>query len=135
MCVLINRLKTKMSVEELENDFINVCSMCLENDDLVNEFCRLKKIKRPDKRSPIERQIDNARGYDAGIVEWKNLSNEAKGIIEWVVSPFTNMRETIEIKIGSIFYKRCPKLYIDYEKPLDSELNLIKLVYCLFRSD
>lgn len=56
-----------MSVEELENDFINVCSLCLDNDDLVNEFCRLKGLKSPDKRSPIEVQIDNACGYNAGM--------------------------------------------------------------------
>ena len=56
-----------MKVEELQNDFINVCSLCLDDDDLVNEFCRLKVLKRPDKRSPIEIQIDNACGYDAGM--------------------------------------------------------------------
>ena len=55
-----------MTVEELENDFINVCSICLDNNDFVNEFCRLKGLKRPDKRSPIEVQIDNSCGYDAG---------------------------------------------------------------------
>lgn len=43
-----------MIAEELEDDFINVCRICLDNDDLVNEFRRLKKLKRPDKRSSIE---------------------------------------------------------------------------------
>ena len=56
-----------MTVEELQNYFINVFSLCLDDDDLVNEFCRLKGLKRPDKRSPIEIQIDNACRYDAGI--------------------------------------------------------------------
>lgn len=56
-----------MTVEDLENDFINVCSLCLNSDDLVNEFCRLKGLKRPDKRSPIEIQIDNACRYNAGM--------------------------------------------------------------------
>lgn len=56
-----------MTVEELGDDFINVCRLCLDNDDLVNEFCRLKGLKIPGKRSPIEVQIDNACGYDAGI--------------------------------------------------------------------
>ena len=56
-----------MTVEDLEKDFINVCSICLDNNDLVNEFCRLKGLKRPDKRSQIEIQIDNACGYDAGM--------------------------------------------------------------------
>ena len=54
-----------MTVEDLENDFINVCSICLDNDEFVNEFCRLKGLKRPDKRSLIEIQIDNACGYNA----------------------------------------------------------------------
>ena len=46
-------------------DFEQCCTECLNNDDLVNEFCRLRGIKRPDKRSPIEIQIDQACGYDA----------------------------------------------------------------------
>ena len=56
-----------MAVEQLEDDFINVCRICLDNDDLVNEFCRLKRVKRPDKKSLIEIQIDNACGYNAGM--------------------------------------------------------------------
>lgn len=56
-----------MNIEELENDFVKVCKLCLEDENLVNEFCRLKGIKRPDRRSPIEIQIDNACKYDAGV--------------------------------------------------------------------
>ena len=56
-----------MTLEELENNFINVCSLCLDDDDIVNELCRLKGLKRPDKRSLIEVQIDNACGYEAGM--------------------------------------------------------------------
>ena len=56
-----------MTIEDLENDFINVCKICLDNDELINEFCRLKGLKRPDKRSSIEIQIDNACGYDTGM--------------------------------------------------------------------
>ena len=33
-------------------------------------------------------------------MEWKNLSDKAKGILEWVENPYTKNRETIEIKIG-----------------------------------
>lgn len=46
-------------------DFEEVCQECLKNDELVNEFCRLKCIKRPDRRSPIEIAIDKACEYDA----------------------------------------------------------------------
>lgn len=56
-----------MTLEELENDFLNVCRLCLDNDNLVSEFCRLKGLKRPDKRNSIEVQIDNACGYDTGM--------------------------------------------------------------------
>ena len=56
-----------MTMEELENDFVQVCSLCLEDNNLVDEFCRLKNIKRPDKLSPIEKQIDKACRYDAGM--------------------------------------------------------------------
>ncbi len=64
-----------MTLEELENDFINVCKLCLDNDGLVNEFCRLKGLKRPDKRSPIEIQIDSACGYDAGMYFMKQFTD------------------------------------------------------------
>ena len=36
-------------------------------------------------------------------MEWKNLSNEAKGVIEWVENPYTNRRETIKIEVGGYF--------------------------------
>lgn len=41
-------------------------------------------------------------------MEWNDLSNSAKSIIEWVENPFTNQRETIEIKIGEVFHRKCP---------------------------
>lgn len=70
-----------MTVEELENDFLNVCRLCLDNDNLVNEFCRLKGIKRPDKRSPIEIQIDNACEYDAGMDFMKQFTDFVREFI------------------------------------------------------
>ena len=30
-----------MTIEELENDFVKVCSLCLEDENLVNEFISL----------------------------------------------------------------------------------------------
>lgn len=64
-----------MNIEELENDFVKVCKLCLEDENLVNEFCRLKGIKRPDRRSPIEIQIDNACKYDAGMEFMKQFTD------------------------------------------------------------
>ena len=46
-------------------DFETVCIECLKNDVFVNEFCRLKGIKRPDKLSQLEEMIDKSCGYDA----------------------------------------------------------------------
>ena len=36
-------------------------------------------------------------------MDWKNLSNEEKSVIEWVENPYTNMRETIKIEVGRYF--------------------------------
>ena len=57
-------------------------------------------------------------------MDWKNLSEEAKGIIEWVVNPFTDARETIEIKIGEVFHRRCPKLCMDFYEPV-ANVNIL----------
>ena len=51
----------------MELDFESVCKECLANDEFVSEFCRLNGIKRPDRRSPIEIQIDKSCGYDANM--------------------------------------------------------------------
>ena len=44
-------------------------------------------------------------------MEWRNLSDEAQGIIEWVVNPFTDKKETITIKVGGLFHRDCPRFY------------------------
>ena len=36
-------------------------------------------------------------------MDWKELSDKAKSIIEWVEDPYTNKRRTIKIKIGEYF--------------------------------
>ena len=36
-------------------------------------------------------------------MEWNELSNEAKSVIEWVENPYTNRRETIKIEVGGFF--------------------------------
>ena len=57
-------------------------------------------------------------------MEWKNLSDKAKGILEWVENPYTKNRETIEIEIGEVFYRKCPKLCGDFGEPLD-DVNIL----------
>lgn len=51
-------------------------------------------------------------------MRWVDLSDEAKGVIEWVVSPITNFKQTIEIKIGEVFHRKCPKFCGDYGEPI-----------------
>lgn len=46
-------------------DLGRICKMCLMNDDLINEFCRLKNIKWLDKRSLLEIEIAKACNYNA----------------------------------------------------------------------
>lgn len=36
-------------------------------------------------------------------MEWKQLSNEAKNVIEWLESPFTGRYNKIEIEVGKSF--------------------------------
>lgn len=70
-------------------------------------------------------------------MEWKDLSDEAQGIIEWVVSPFTNFKETIEIKIGEIFHSSCPKFcggLKDKYNPKIGILLQIESVNCILTS-
>lgn len=45
--------------------FEECCQECLRNDELVNQFCRLKNIKRPDRLAPIEMIIDQSCGYNS----------------------------------------------------------------------
>lgn len=55
----------------MKKEFINlelmaVVNECLKNDELVNQYCRLKNIKRPDKLLAIEKMIDEACGLNTG---------------------------------------------------------------------
>nr|WP_024835461.1 hypothetical protein [Clostridium sp. 12(A)] len=36
-------------------------------------------------------------------MEWKDLSNEAKSIIEWVEDPRSNKRRTVEVELNKEF--------------------------------
>ena len=38
-------------------------------------------------------------------MEWNELSNEAKSVIEWVENPLTNKKEEIEIQVGVNFQR------------------------------
>ena len=62
-------------------------------------------------------------------MKWNDLSNDAKSIIEWVENPFTNKRETIEIKIGEVFYRKCPMYCGDNGKQTDVNILVTKELY------
>lgn len=62
-------------------------------------------------------------------MEWNDLSNSAKSIIEWVENPFTNQRETIEIKIGEVFHRKCPMFCGDTGKTSDIYIVVTKELY------
>lgn len=51
-------------------------------------------------------------------MKWVDLSDDAKSVIEWIVSPITNFKQTIEIKIGETFHRECPRFCGDYGEPI-----------------
>ena len=62
-------------------------------------------------------------------MKWNDLSNDAKSIIEWVENPFTNKRETIEIKIGEVFHRKCPMYCGNNVKQPDVNIFITKELY------
>lgn len=56
-----------MKEKEFPNlELYAIANECLKNEEFVNQYCRLKNIKRPDRLSPIEKMIDEACGNKAG---------------------------------------------------------------------
>ena len=62
-------------------------------------------------------------------MKWNDLSNDAKSIIEWVENPFTNKRETIEIKIGEVFHRKYPIYCGDNGGQSDVNILVTKELY------
>ena len=62
-------------------------------------------------------------------MKWNDLSNDAKSIIEWVENPFTNKTETIEIKIGEVFHKKCSMYCGDNGGQSDVNILVTKELY------
>ena len=62
-------------------------------------------------------------------MKWNDLSNDAKSIIEWVENPFTNKRETIEIKIEEVFHRKCPMYCGNNGKQPDVNIFITKELY------
>lgn len=62
-------------------------------------------------------------------MKWNELSNEAKSVIEWIENPFTDKRETVEIKIGEAFHRECPMYCGDDGKQTDVNILVTKELY------
>lgn len=61
---------------------------------------------------------------------WKELTDGAKSVIEWVEDPFTNKRTTIEIKIGERFQRKCPVYCGDFSgKEQNVDILITKEIY------
>ncbi|WP_313584610.1 hypothetical protein [Lacrimispora sp.] len=45
--------------------FEECCTECIQNEELIEQFCRLNNIKRPDRLSPVEIIVDQSCGYNA----------------------------------------------------------------------
>lgn len=52
-------------------------------------------------------------------MEWKELSNEAKSVIEWVENPFTNKKEDVEIQVGVNFQRNVPAYSFESSNNVD----------------
>lgn len=53
-------------------------------------------------------------------MNWRKLSNEAKGVIERQENHYTGKQENIYIKVGGYFYRHCTDLNVNY--PITQEL-------------
>lgn len=65
-------------------------------------------------------------------MKWNELSNEAKGIIEWVEDPCTNQRKTLEISIGEYFEQKTRYKDISVKIMVTKEVydEVVKYVEC-----
>jgi hypothetical protein len=55
-------------------------------------------------------------------MNWNDLSDNAKAVIEWVKNPLTNSKENVEIQIGKNFQRMNGKIDIPITKKLFSEI-------------
>ena len=62
-------------------------------------------------------------------MKWNDLTNDAKSIIEWIENPFTNKKETIEVKIGEVFHRKCPMYCGNNGKKPDVNILITKELY------
>lgn len=64
-------------------------------EETISDFCDKHKIKF-DERGNIS---------FFHKLEWNDLSDDVKGIVEWVRHPFNGKEEVVNIKVGEDFYR------------------------------
>ena len=57
-------------------------------------------------------------------MEWNELSNEAKSVIEWVENPFTNKKEEIEIQVGVNFQRNVSAYLFEKSGKVDIPITM-----------
>lgn len=57
-------------------------------------------------------------------MKWKDLSNEAKSVIEWVENPLTNRKENIEIQVGVNFKRTAPAYSEEFDGKVDIPMTM-----------
>lgn len=57
-------------------------------------------------------------------MEWNELSNEAKSVIEWVENPFTNKKEDVEIQVGVNFQRNVPVYSFEKSGKVDIPMTM-----------
>lgn len=57
-------------------------------------------------------------------MEWNELSNESKSVIEWVESPWTNKKEDVEIQVGVNFQRKVPTYSFEKSGKVDIPMTM-----------
>ena len=57
-------------------------------------------------------------------MEWNELSNEAKSVIEWVENPLTNKKEEIEIQVDVNFQRNVPAYSFEKSDKVDIPITM-----------
>lgn len=73
----MNKIPSQIILEFINNPrFVTVLDLCLEEEDLIEQFERLYGIKRPAERQhPLERMVDEVTGFRNS--QWSDFSKRS----------------------------------------------------------
>ncbi len=63
-------------------------------------------------------------------MQWKDLSTEAKNVLEWTCNPFTDKKEEIDITVGQVFHRDIPKGIFNDKNDKDVDILITKDLFC-----